>query len=143
MNKIILIGRLVRDPELKYTSSNTPVAVFTLAVNRNFKNADGEYEADFINIQVWRKQAENVSKYCAKGNQIAIEGRLQARSYEQSDGTKKYVTEVIADNVTFLESKKEKENTTPEPTQSKVQEDDDPFKDFGEQIELTDDDLPF
>ena len=102
MNKVVLIGRLTRDPDLRYPSSNIPVANFTIAVNRNFTNQNGEREADFINVIVWRKQAENVKKYISKGSLVAIEGRIQTRNYDAQDGTKRYVTEVIADNVSFL-----------------------------------------
>ena len=105
MNKVFLIGRLTRDPELRYTGSNTAVATFSLAVNRNFTNANGEREADFINIVVWRKQAENVKNYLSQGSQVAIDGRIQTRSYDDQNGQKRYVTEVVADNVEFLGSK--------------------------------------
>ena len=104
MNKVFLIGRLTRDPELRYTGNNTPVATFSIAVNRNFTNQSGEREADFINIIVWRKQAENIKNYVKKGSQVAIDGRIQTRNYEQ-DGVKRYVTEVVADNVQFLDTK--------------------------------------
>ena len=105
MNKVVLIGRLTKDPELRYTSSNVPAASFTLAVNRNFQNQNGVREADFINIVMWRKQAETVKKYLTKGSLISIEGRIQTRNYDGADGKKVYVTEVIADNFEFLESK--------------------------------------
>lgn len=106
MNKVFLIGRLVRDPELRYTSSNIPTATFTLAVDRNFTNQNGEKEADFINIVVWKKFAENVKKYLAKGSLIAIGGRIQTRSYDNEKGEKRYVTEVVAEKITFLDTKK-------------------------------------
>ena len=105
MNKVFLIGRLTKDPELRYTGSNIAVATFSLAVNRNFSNQNGEREADFINIVVWRKQAENVKNYLTQGSQVAIDGRIQTRSYDDQDGKKRYVTEVVADNVEFLGSK--------------------------------------
>ena len=108
MNKVFLIGRLTRDPELRYTGNNTAVASFSIAVNRNFTNQSGEREADFINIVVWRKQAENVKNYLTQGSQVAIDGRIQTRSYDDQDGKKRYVTEVIADNVEFLGSKGQK-----------------------------------
>ena len=104
MNKVVLIGRLTRDPELRYTGSNTPVASFTLAVNRPFSNQQGEREADFINVVVWRKQAENVKNYLSQGSQAAVEGRIQTRSYDDQNGQKRYVTEVVADNVEFLDN---------------------------------------
>lgn len=105
MNKVFLIGRLTRDPELRYTGNNTAVATFTLAVNRNFTNQSGEREADFINCVVWRKQAENVKKYVHQGTQVAVEGRIQVRSYDDQNGQRRYVTEVVADNVEFLTPK--------------------------------------
>ena len=120
MNKVFLIGRLTRDPELRYTSSNIAVATFSIAVDRNFSNAAGEREADFINIVVWRKQAENVKNYMHKGSQVAIDGRIQTRSYDDTDGKKRYVTEVVADNVQFLDSKGSRDasapTSAPEPT---------------------------
>ena len=88
MNKVFLIGRLVRDPELRYTSSNIPVATFSLAVNRNFTGQNGERETDFINIVVWRKQAENCKNYINQGSQVAIDGRIQTRNYEDQNGQK-------------------------------------------------------
>jgi len=103
LNKIILIGRLTRDPELRYTPNGTAVCNFSLAVERNFTNRDGEREVDFIDIVVWRRQAENCANHLAKGRLVAVEGRLQIRSYENSEGQKRRVTEVVANNVQFLE----------------------------------------
>ena len=105
LNKIILIGRLTRDPELRYTSSGLAVANFTVAVDRPYKNQQGEKETDFIRVVVWRKQAENVANYLSKGRLVAVEGSLQIRNYEGQDGGKKQSTEVLADSVQFLESK--------------------------------------
>lgn len=102
INTVTLVGRLTADPELRYTPSGTAVCNFTLAVNRSFTNQQGEREADFIRIQVWRKQAENVANYLGKGSLVGINGRLQSRSYEQ-DGRRVFVTEVVADQVAFLE----------------------------------------
>ncbi len=161
MNKVVLIGRLTRDPELRYTGNNTPVATFTLAVNRPFSNQQGEREADFINIVVWRKQAENVKNFVTQGSQVAVEGRIQTRSYDDANGQKRYVTEVIADNVEFLGSKNSSTNSNeskgsskgkseptpydfgdmPEPKGTDV--DSNPFADFGSSIEISDDELPF
>jgi len=158
MNKVVLIGRLTRDPELRYTGSNTPVATFSLAVNRNFSNQNGEREADFINIVVWRKQAENVKNYLTQGSQVAVEGRIQTRTYDDPNGNKRYITEVVADNVEFLGSKNSSNtnmNSTaknaeptpydfgdaPEPKGTDV--DSNPFADFGASIEISDDELPF
>lgn len=106
LNRVILIGRLTRDPELKYIPSGIPVASFTLAVDRPFSNKDGEKETDFIPIVVWRKQAENCASYLGKGSLVAVEGRIQVRTYEQ-EGQRRYMTEVVADNVRFLDRKGE------------------------------------
>ncbi|MBE6146738.1 MAG: single-stranded DNA-binding protein [Firmicutes bacterium] len=155
MNKVFLIGRLTRDPELRYTSSNIASATFSIAVNRNFTNQNGEREADFINIVVWRKQAENVKNYLTKGSQVAIDGRIQTRSYDGQDGQKRYVTEVIADNIQFLDSRSgasstgmSQSNPSPYDFASQVPPattdiSSDPFADFGSSIEISDDELPF
>lgn len=107
INRIVLVGRITKNPELKSTQSNISFMNFTLAVNRQFKNADGETEADFISCVAWRKTAELISQYVRKGNLLAIDGKLQTRSYQADDGTMRYVTEVVADSVVFLEPKKE------------------------------------
>lgn len=114
MNKIMISGRLVRDPELKSTASDKLVATFTLAVNRRFKNPQGEYEADFINVVVWGKQAESCGNYLYKGKRAIVDGRLQIRSYETKDGSgRRYVTEVIAEQVEFLDfGDKQKETSS-------------------------------
>ncbi|COR28896.1 TPA: single-stranded DNA-binding protein [Streptococcus pneumoniae] len=104
INNVVLVGRLTRDAELRYTQSNIAVATFTLAVNRPFKNEAGEREADFINFQAWRGTADIIAQYCSKGSLIGIIGRLQVRSYEK-DGQRRYVTEVIAESVALLESR--------------------------------------
>ena len=152
MNKVFLIGRLTRDPELRYTGTNLPVATFSLAVNRNFTNQSGEREADFINIVVWRKQAENVKNYLTQGSQVAIDGRLQTRSYDGEDGKKRYITEVVADNVQFLDTKngrdsikQETSEVTPSSFSDSASSDakSDPVADFGSSIEINDDELPF
>lgn len=103
MNKVILIGRLVRDPELSYTQSGKAVCKFTLAVDRQFAK-EGEQSADFINVVVWNKAGESAAKYLAKGRQTAVEGRLQIRSYDGDDGKKRWLTEVVADRVEFIGS---------------------------------------
>jgi len=105
LNKTVLIGRLTKDPEIRYTSANTPVASFTLAVNRNFKNKDGNYDADFINIIAWRKLAELCSASLHKGSLISVAGRIQTSSFEAKDGTRRYTTDVVADEIAFLEKK--------------------------------------
>jgi single-strand DNA-binding protein len=106
INRVILVGRLTKDPELKSTQSNINFCNFTLAVNRQFKSENGEHDADFISCIVWRIQAENLAKYQRKGNLVGVEGRIQVRNYETDTGIK-YITEVVADNIQFLESKKE------------------------------------
>lgn len=159
MNKVFLIGRLVRDPELRYTGTNIPVATFSIAVNRNYANAAGEREADFINIVVWRKQAENVKNYVKQGSQVAIDGKIQTRTYDDQNGQKRYITEVVADNIQFLDTKAaaERRQTASSNSYSDVNPysfspemdvptsdlKDDPFKDFGEEIKVEDNDLPF
>lgn len=172
MNKAILIGRLTRDPELRYTSSNRAVCQFTIAIDRPFTNqSTGNREADFINIVAWDKTGENVGKYMTKGRLIAVEGRIQTRNYDNNEGRKVYVTEVIANNVQFLESRNATTNSNgfnsmPEPPMEKtpydfaeptqetlvsantaptmnVEEEKDPFAAFGEQVEISDNDLPF
>ena len=152
MNKVMLIGRITRDPELRYTSSNIPSVRFTLAVNRPFENQNGERETDFINIIVWRKQAENVKKYVSKGSLVAVEGRIQTGSYEK-DGQRIYTTDVVADNVQFLESKSQAQNRASEDVtpsdfanNDSVQTTDmseEVFADFGDSIEISDDDIAF
>lgn len=106
INRVVLIGRLTKDVDLRNTNSGIAVGQFTLAVNRPFKNADGEREADFVNCVMWRKAAENFANFTHKGALVAVEGRVQTRSYEKDDGTKVFVTEVVADNFSLLESKK-------------------------------------
>ncbi len=130
MNEVILIGNLTGDPELKQTANQIAVATFSIAVDRAFVNQQGEREADFIRIVVWRKQAENCAKYLAKGSKVAVTGRLQSRSYETPEGQKRTMTEVVADDVKFLPSKNPADPINP------------PKKDF-EIIEDDDDELPF
>lgn len=164
MNKVILIGRLTKDPELRYTSSNRPVTQITVAVNRTFTNQNGEREADFINVVIWDKQAENVAKYLTKGRLVAVEGRIQTRNYDNNEGKKVYVTEVVALSVQFLESKGSNTNVNnssnpfdnmvdnqntyapidePSKQNETVDVSKDPFESFGQSIDLSDDDLPF
>ena len=154
MNKVFLIGRLTADPELRYTSSNLPVASFSLAVNRSFTSQSGEREADFVNIVVWNKQAENCKNYLNKGSQVAIDGRIQVSKYQDQSGQNRYRTEVVANNVQFLDTKASREqrveNNSVNPYNLGEQKEvnlndipDDPFKDFGDKIEIDDSDLPF
>jgi len=105
MNKVILVGRLCRDPDVKNTTTGRSVVTFTLAVDRRFKNKDGQKEADFIPIVFWGKQAELVGQYLSKGSQIGVTGRLQVRSYDADDGQRRYVTEVVGEELTFLSTK--------------------------------------
>lgn len=163
MNRVVLIGRLTAKPELRYTGSNLPFTRFSVAVNRNFTNNQGQREADFINIVVWRKQAENVKNYLTQGSQVAIDGRLQTRTYDDQNGQRRYITEVIADNVEFLGSRNSSNNsnnmnntssaaTNAGPTPYDFADnaspkgtdvDSNPFADFGANIEISDDELPF
>lgn len=149
LNRVVLVGRLTRDPELKYTGTGIAVCSFTLAINRPFKNAEGNNEADFINIVVWRKPAENTAQYTKKGSLVGVDGRLQSRSYDDKDGKKVYVTEVVADSVQFLEPKSGNQsgNNSQAPPQNQQpqgqQSDNDPFQGNGEPIDIQDDDLPF
>ena len=136
INRTVLVGRLTKDPELKYTQSGVAVARFTLAVNRNFKNAQGQQEADFIPIQVWRKQAENVSNFLSKGSLVGVEGRIQTGSYEK-DGQRVFTTDVVADSVQFLESKKDREQ---QPNNYQPQQTQQGFVNNGQ---VDDSDLPF
>lgn len=167
MNRVVLVGRLTKDPELRYTPNGVPVATFTLAVNRNFSNQKGEREADFINCVIWRKPAENVANYLKKGSLAGVDGRIQTRNYEGQDGKRVYVTEVQAESVQFLESRsgsagerneggfngnqRSFNNDNPfgqNPNQNQrnnnfTRVDDDPFANDGKTIDISDDDLPF
>ena len=134
LNKIILIGRLVRDVDLKYTQSGIAVATFTLAVDRGFKNANGERETDFIDITVWKQQAENCANYLSKGKLVAVEGSLQIRTYEK-DGQKRKIAEVVANNVQFLSPMNERVNERSEQQTSHAPSPDND--------QLGDEDLPF
>lgn len=150
MNNVCLVGRLTRDPELRTTNTGISTSTFSLAVDGR-PSANGEPHTDFINIVVWRNQAENVCKYCTKGSMIAVIGRITTRSYDAQDGTKRYVTEVVADNVRFLSSKGNSAdnsvnynmNNAGESSSTPANLEEDPFKDFGSEVVLSDDDLPF
>lgn len=137
INNVVLVGRIVREPELRYTPQNTAVATFTLAVNRRFKNAQGEREADFINCVIWRQPAENLANWAKKGALVGITGSIQVRKYENKEGQRVYVTEVLADNFQMLESNSNKT----EKGKTKSNQDKDPFA--GSPMEVSDDDLPF
>lgn len=166
MNKVILIGRLARDPEMRTTPSGVATTSFTIAVQRNYANAQGDREADFISCVAWRKQAENIAKYCSKGSQVAVDGRIQTRNYDAQDGTKRYVTEVIADNVSFLGGRSTSSesssyaannynnvsNTNDSMSSNSfggsndivtTNLSEDPYANMGSEVALSDDDLPF
>lgn len=158
MNKAFLIGRLTRDPELRYSSSNAAIVNFTIAIDRQYTNSQGERDTDFINIVAFQKQAENIKKYVSKGSLVAVDGRIQTRNYEDKDGKRVYVTEVVADRVQFLDSRNSSNTTntntsnnndvTPADFQTDTQTNetnvsDDVFADFGSSIEISDDDIAF
>ena len=150
INRVVLVGRLTKDPEVRYIQSGTAVVSFTLAVNRQYTNQQGQREADFINCVIWRKPAENFAKKKKKGSLVGIDGRLQTRNYENQQGQRVYVTEVIVDNFALLESKSQTEQRN-----DKGMENNNPFSDqpnqnvdpFSEEstdsIDISDDDLPF
>ena len=160
MNKAILIGRLTRDPELRTTPTGRNVCQFSIAVNRTYTNASGDRDADFINCVVWDKQAENLARYQKKGNQIAVDGRIQTRNYDDKDGKRVYVTEILANSISFLDSKgtgttgsnsfygmpeppvQQQNEVIPEKVET-VSAFEDPFEAFGDSIEISDNDLPF
>lgn len=169
INSVVLVGRLTKDPELKYTQSGVAICRFTLAVNRPFKSADGNNEADFVNCVAWRKQAENTANYLKKGSLTGIEGRIQTSNFEGKDGNRVFMTEIVADSVQFLEPKNSNSNnassnqshgsnqlsnantpnqqqnaqnrqgTTPQTTYGQV----DSFNNQGGTVEVDDSDLPF
>lgn len=147
INRVILVGRLTRDPEPRHTANGVAVTRFTLAVNRNYTNQQGEREADFINIITWRGLAENCAKYTRKGSLVGVEGRLQVRSYENQEGRTVWSTEVVADDVRFLESKNSRtsdDNFGGSMSYNQNQKPmEDPFASVGKPIDLSDDDLPF
>lgn len=136
MNRVVLVGRLTKEPDLRYTPNGVAVASFTLAVNRPFLNQNGERDTDFILCQAWKKTAENVANYLTKGSLCGVDGRIQTRSYEGKDGKRVFVTEVVTDTVHFLEKKKTAESKKEEPLA------DDPFA-MNERSEIKDEDLPF
>jgi single-strand DNA-binding protein len=171
MNRVVLVGRLTKDPELKYTPNGVPVATFTLAVNRTFTNQQGEREADFINCVVWRRPAENVANFLKKGSLAGVDGRIQTRNFEGQDGRRVFMTEVVAESVQFLEPRSANQNQGDRSgnagyygggqndqghsySQNQNQRsnnnnnnftrvDEDPFANDGKPIDISDDDLPF
>ncbi|MGB3160939.1 MAG: single-stranded DNA-binding protein [Carnobacterium sp.] len=147
INNVVLTGRLTKDADLRYTSNGIAVANFTVAVNRKFKK-DGQPEADFINCVIWRNGAEALANHTRKGSLIGVEGSIQTRSYDNDDGKKVYVTEVVVKDFTFLESKGSSESTTaPAKNETKEKYPDfgnkDPFDKSSQPIDISDDDLPF
>lgn len=165
LNRVILIGRLTKDPELRYTPAGVAVTQFTLAVDRQFSGSKEEREADFIPIVTWRQLAETCANYLRKGRLAAVEGRIQVRNYENNEGRRVYVTEIIADNVRFLESANREggsqgrdesgssanasgsgyggSNRSSGSRNSGNSNSSDPFADDGRPIDISDDDLPF
>lgn len=145
MNNTVLVGNLTKEVDLRYTSNGTATGNFTLAVSRAFKNAAGEKETDFINCVVWRKQAEALANYTRKGSKLAVRGRIQTRSYDNKEGQKVYVTEVVVEEFTFLDSKKDSGTSysKPEPKNDTSMYNADPFDKSGTLIDISDSDLPF
>ena len=166
MNKVILIGRLTRDPELRRSNTGMAVCNFSVAVNRGFVSQNNEPQTDFINCVCFDKQAENLSRYMTKGRLISVDGRIQSRSYDNQEGKRVYVTEVVATNIQYLESKSATQGTTNNYSNNNsynaapsndvtpfdfeqasnaptVEVDNDPFASFGESVEISDNDLPF
>jgi single-strand DNA-binding protein len=147
INNVVLTGRLTRDVDVRFTQSGTAVGSFSLAVERNFKNAQGERETDFINCVIWKKSAENLAKFTSKGSLIGVEGNIQTRNYENQQGQRVYVTEVLVNNFSLLESKKDSGQQTNNYYQQKQS---DPFagkqSSFGindNTLTVSDDDIPF
>ncbi|EAD1733370.1 single-stranded DNA-binding protein [Listeria monocytogenes] len=158
MNRVVLVGRLTKDPELRYTPAGVAVATFTLAVNRTFTNQQGEREADFIQCVVWRKPAENVANFLKKGSMAGVDGRIQTRNYEDSDGKRVFVTEVVAESVQFLEPRNHTEGATSNNYKNEANysnnnetssyradtsQKSDSFASEGKPIDINEDDLPF
>ena len=149
MNKVILIGRLSQDPEMRTTPNVVATTTFNIAVSRNFTNQNGERETDFFRCVAWRKQAENIARYCHKGTQVAVEGRLQTNNYEAQDGTRRYSTDIVCDNVSFLGSRGDSSNqnsSAPQNMENDVEVNSassDPYDGIGDEVILTDEDLPF
>ncbi|HAC1155079.1 TPA_asm: single-stranded DNA-binding protein [Listeria monocytogenes] len=159
MNRVVLVGRLTKDPELRYTPAGVAVATFTLAVNRTFTNQQGEREADFINCVVWRKPAENVANFLKKGSMAGVDGRVQTRNYEGNDGKRVYVTEIVAESVQFLDPRNNglegstsnnyrneanySNNSESVPYRADTSQRKDNFANEGKPIDINEDDLPF
>lgn len=158
INNVVIVGRLTRDADLRYTGSGIAVASFTVAVERPFTNAQGERETDFVSCVVWKKPAENLANFTRKGSQVAVAGRIQTRNYTGNDGKKVYVTEVVAENIQYLDSKKTNEsrsdsaegnysqsnqNSAQRQNNGYQKQDEDPFEKNNDSIDISDEDLPF
>ncbi|MCD5325630.1 MULTISPECIES: single-stranded DNA-binding protein [Pontibacillus] len=158
LNRVVLAGRLTKDPDLRYTPNGVAVANFTIAVNRPFTSQQGSRDADFINCVVWRRAAENLANFMNKGSLVGVDGRLQSRSFDNQEGKRVFVTEVVADSVQFLETKgsssggsgsqgfqsnQNQSGYNPNNNNNNQPKQDDPFADNGEPIDISDDDLPF
>lgn len=151
LNSVTMTGRLTKDIDLRYTQGGDAVGSFILAVDRRFKNGNGEREADFVNCVIWRKSAENLAKYASKGSMIGVEGRIQTRNYENNQGTRVYVTEVVVNNFAFLSSNKgnnqansQTNNQVSANKAANTQEQINEFNPFsGEPLTIDDNDLPF
>ena len=142
LNRVVLVGRLTKDPEFRTTPSGVEVSTFTLAVNRTFTNAQGEREADFINVVVFRKQAKNVNDYLSKGSLAGVDGRIQSRNYENKEGQRVFVTEVVADSVQFMDSKGSNQQNNQSQQQGQAPAGNNPFANDNN-ANIDDDDLPF
>lgn len=151
MNKVVLIGNLVRDPEVRATQSGIPVCNFTVAVNRRFKNANGDQETDFLNVIAWRQLAELCGKYLAKGRKVAVTGSIQTRTYEAKDGSKRTAWDIVADEVEFLTTQNQQSGTQSAPGAYTTAASKDsgtayapqPHNDFGGFTQVDDEELPF
>ena len=153
MNKVILTGRLVKDPELKHASNSIAYVQFTIAVNRPFASKDSnQQQADFISCVVWRQAAENLARYIKKGGLIGVEGRIQSRTYDDASGTRQYTMDVVCDNIEFLEPKNKSESSNDydynkpryeEPKRQEQKPSKDPFENVKSNFDISDDDLPF
>ena len=142
INRVILVGRLTKNPEYRQTPNGVSVATFTLAVNRPFTNSQGEREADFINVVVFRRQAENVNNYLSKGSLAGVDGRIQSRNYENNEGRRVFVTEVVADSVQFMDSKGSNQQNNQSQQQGQAPAGNNPFAN-DDNANIDDDDLPF
>lgn len=139
INRVVLVGRLTRDPELRTTSSGNSVATFTLAVERPYKNAQGKRSADFVNCVIWRKAAENLCNFTSKGALIGIDGRIQTRSYDNKNGQRVFVTEVLVENFSLLESRQDRENNQ----SFSIPAESNAFDGTSDTVDISDADLPF